>query len=74
MKFYTSDLYFNHGNIIRYENRPFDTVEEMNETLIRNWNRKVKKGDEVYILGDFTFSDGKTANELLKRLNGNSVS
>jgi len=70
LKFYTSDLHLSHKKIIEYEKRPFSSVEEMNDHLIENWNRKVKSGDEVYILGDFAFCKGNEANELLKRLNG----
>ena len=53
MKYYTSDLHFGHKNIIKYEDRPFSSIEEMDEALIDKWNKKVKKNDEVYILGDF---------------------
>lgn len=70
MKFYTSDLHFNHTNIIKYENRPFKNSKEMDDVLINNWNRRVSKGDEIYIVGDFAFSNGAYANELLKKLNG----
>lgn len=70
MKFYTSDLHFGHHNILRYENRPFQSVEEMNDNLINNWNRKVSKGDEVYIIGDFGLLGGRQANSILDRLNG----
>ena len=70
MKYYTSDLHFGHNNIIKYENRPFNSVDEMDEYLIYKWNNKVKKGDEVYIIGDFGFCKGERANELLDRLNG----
>lgn len=70
MKFYTSDLHLGHKKIIEYENRPFASVDEMDEVLVSKWNAKVKKGDEVYILGDFGFVDGNRANELLDRLNG----
>lgn len=70
MKFYTSDLHFGHRKIMEYENRPFSSVEEMDECLISNWNAKVAKGDSVYIVGDFGFVKGERANELLSRLNG----
>lgn len=74
-KFYISDTHFNHANIIKLCSRPFSSVGEMNETLIRNWNRKVKRGDEVYFLGDFCFGDesSRTRSEIMqfiKRLNG----
>ena len=54
MIWFTSDLHLNHMNILKYEpiSRPFDTVEEMNETLIGNWNACVKDDDTVFILGD----------------------
>ena len=55
MVFVTSDLHFGHKNIIKYENRPFKDVEEMDQKLIENWNNKVGKDDTVYILGDFSW-------------------
>ena len=55
MIYFTADTHFDHANIIRFCNRPFATVEEMNETLIANWNRKVHGHDTVYILGDMFF-------------------
>lgn len=70
MKYYTSDLHLFHNNIIKYEDRPFNNVEEMNDYIIYKWNSKVKPTDEVYILGDFAFCSGKQANELLSKLNG----
>lgn len=51
--FFTSDTHFNHANIIRFCNRPFKDVEQMNETLIANWNRVVGTNDIVFHLGDF---------------------
>lgn len=70
MIFFTSDTHFNHFNIIRFSNRPFYSVEEMDEILIQNWNNVVGKDDTIYHLGDFCLGDSK---KYLKRLNGNIV-
>ena len=67
---FTSDPHFYHKNVIEYCNRPFDSVEEMNETLIKNWNDRVKKNDTIYILGDFCFGTKEQCIEILNRLNG----
>ena len=54
--FFTSDLHFRHGNIIKYCNRPFETVQEQTEKLIENWNKTVPDTATVFILGDFAFA------------------
>ena len=72
MTFYTSDLHLGHENIIKLCGRPFAHVAQMNEKLIENWNRKVKKLDTVYILGDL-FWNKATARELLPRLAGKKI-
>ena len=66
----TSDTHFNHANIIKYCNRPFSSVEEMNETIIANWNKVVPEGDTVYHLGDFALGDKSLVPDILKRLHG----
>ena len=53
MDYVLSDTHFEHGNIIDYCDRPFDSVEEMNEAMVERWNRVVDDGDEVLFLGDF---------------------
>lgn len=70
----TSDTHFNHSNIIKYCNRPFSDVNEMNNTLIDNWNKIVNKNDLVIHLGDFSF--GKTIASIKKirdKLNGDII-
>ena len=53
MIFITSDTHFGDESIRRYENRPFSSVQEMDEELIRRWNEKVSEDDVVWHLGDF---------------------
>lgn len=71
---FTSDLHFGHENVIKFDNRPFSTVEEMDAELIRRWNNKVNPGDLVYVLGDMIW---KTRNEdavsLIQSLNGQII-
>jgi calcineurin-like phosphoesterase family protein len=57
--FFTADTHFNHTNIMKYCGRPFKTVEDMNETIISRWNEIVTRGDLVYHLGDFSWSNGE---------------
>lgn len=70
MIYFTSDLHFDHNNIIKHCNRPFNSVSHMNSALIQNWNSTVKNDDEVYILGDFTMQDANTAHRFFSLLNG----
>lgn len=67
MIWFTSDTHFDHANILKYTNRPFASIDEMNETLVANWNALVVSGDVVYHLGDFAFHRHA---EFAKRLNG----
>ena len=71
--FYISDLHFGHWNIIRYDNRPFKSIEEMDNALIENWNKVVSNKDMVYILGDISWHDENKTVEIFKQLNGIKV-
>lgn len=70
MRYYIADLHLGHANIIKLCYRPFTSVEEMNQTLIDNWNSVVTDKDEVFILGDFCFRSQKNPVSFLKQLNG----
>ena len=67
----SSDLHFWHRNVIKYCNRPYGSVEEMNEGIIENFNSVIAPDDNLYLLGDISFSSGKLAAEMLSRMNGN---
>ena len=64
----TSDQHFFHKNIIDYENRPYSSVEEMNEDLITKWNSVVSNEDTVFCLGDFALSNKDNIIEIGNRL------
>lgn len=66
----TSDLHMNHENIIRYAQRPFGSVGEMNETIINNINERVTHEDTLWILGDVSMGQDKlqTTKKVLDRL------
>lgn len=68
--FLTSDTHFGHSNIIRYCNRPFKDIEEMNEILIENWNKVVSDDDTVFHLGDFAFGGFPLWERVRSRLKG----
>lgn len=67
---FISDTHFGHKNIIQYSNRPFASVEEMNEGMIEAWNDKVQPDDTIYHLGDFAFMPYEEFRKLIRRLNG----
>lgn len=73
-EFFIADLHFNHENIIRLCNRPFNNIIQMNKELIKKWNDKVSDEDTVYILGDFCFKMSKQdAINILKQLKGKKI-
>jgi calcineurin-like phosphoesterase family protein len=60
-----------HKNVIRFDNRPFGTIDEMNEALVNNWNSVISNADHVYHLGDFCWGKKDDWIKYLKLLNGN---
>ena len=70
MNLYISDLHFGHKNVIKFDGRPFADVEEMDRCLIELWNNRVGPEDDVFIVGDFAYRNGKSAEWYLERLSG----
>ena len=68
--FLIGDTHFGHAKILEFEKekRVFSSVEEMNETLVENWNSVVKEHDTVWHLGDVAF--GRSNIDICSRLNG----
>lgn len=73
MNFYISDNHFGHFNIIRYDNRPFDNTDKMDEVMIDRWNEVVGDEDTVCILGDFSWHNEQRTVEILNSLTGRKV-
>jgi len=73
MKFFTSDWHINHKFIISAgKGRPFKSLDEMANVLIKNWNNKVSKGDDVYCLGDMFWDMNEyQIQAFMDKLNGN---
>lgn len=68
--YFISDLHLGHENCLRFDNRPFSSIEEQDETIIRNWNNRVHSNDEVWILGDIGFYRVDKIVRILKSLKG----
>ena len=68
--FVTADHHLGHAKILEYAARPFSSVEEMDQELIRRWNEVVGEEDVVYHLGDFTLSNKRRASYYLSQLRG----
>ena len=68
-----SDTHFCHRNIIKYCNRPFETVEQMNLYLIEQWNKTVSESDEVLCLGDFCLAGARRVEQIGQQLKGRKI-
>ena len=70
MKWFISDLHFCHNRPFIYEPRGFNSVYDMNETLVKNINERVSWADDLYILGDCFLNNNEEGIKLMKRLPG----
>lgn len=73
MIYLISDTHFYHKSIIPYCNRPFSSIEQMNKTMIDNWNHTVNDNDIVYFLGDFSFATTEKARDICNQLKGYKI-
>jgi calcineurin-like phosphoesterase family protein len=71
--FFTADQHFGHLNIIRYCDRPYRSVEEMDAALVANWNAVVGPLDTVHVLGDVAMGWRHESLPLVARLDGHKV-
>lgn len=67
---FSSDLHFGHKNVCKLCNRPFDSVNHMNQMLIQNWNSLVHPTDHVMFLGDLALCNTMDARASARKLNG----
>lgn len=70
MIYFTADPHFLHDNVIKYENRPFTSVDEMTEAIVKKWNKTVSPKDDIYILGDIGLGKNEKVLDIIRRLNG----
>ena len=71
--YFISDTHFNHKNIIKYCNRPFKDVEEMNKVLIENWNNTVTDFNTIFHLGDVALTNESEMKEIISKLKGKKI-
>ena len=67
---FTADTHFGHDNVIRHCDRPFSSVDEMDDAVVKNWNTVIREEDAVWVLGDFCFRSKRPAQGYLDRLHG----
>lgn len=69
-KWYTADFHLFHDNIIKYCHRPFENIWQMHDAIVEGMNSRVKKNDELFILGDVSFYGGEKVQKVLRKING----
>lgn len=73
MYYFTADEHWGHSNAIKYCNRPFEFLYEMENTLIRNHNSVVTPNDITVHAGDFSFYNEEKSKSIIKKLNGSHI-
>lgn len=68
--YFSSDLHLFHNREFIYTPRGFNSVYEMNEQILNNFNEVMDWTDELYILGDCFLNDNEQGMKYMKRLPG----
>ena len=71
--FFIADTHFGHDFIFKEMNRPFESLEKMDQAIVERWNKTVSSGDEVWILGDFSLRDFFATRRITEALNGYKI-
>lgn len=71
--YFWSDQHFFHNNIIKYSNRPFRNVGEMNKNMFENYKKHIKDDDVVIFGGDLAFGHIEEINEMLCEMPGTKI-
>ena len=69
--YFTADWHLGHNNIIKFDNRPFHDIQEMEKSIIKRFNAVVPKYGITYILGDVGKIDNLS--NVLNSLNGTKI-
>ncbi len=68
--FFTSDWHIGHQNVLKFDSRPFQDLNDMHRVLINNYNASVGISDICYFLGDMGLTNSGTLKSVIKQLNG----
>lgn len=70
MDYFISDIHFGDYFIFKHQKRPFVSVNDMNESIIKRWNEKVTDKDDIWIVGDMISHSKQSNTYYLRQLNG----
>ena len=73
MDMFIADTHFGHTQILNECRQMFSTIEEMNDTIIKNINKKMTRNDTLYIIGDFSYRSKTSPIEFLKSIKPKKV-
>ena len=74
MDYFTSDLHIGHDKEFIWKARGFNSVEEHDTQILKNWNNTVTYEDTVYVLGDLCMGGNeKEWNRIYENLNGKII-